>query len=160
MPPIQKDVFVRRAQGVDFPVIQQLVFEMDAFHHANSQERIKPADAARLKREDFDRFLAKKNEAVIGFVRAKLQDAPEGRAHRARRTVLIHEVVIHSSARRLGAGKKLIAEVCDWAGRHGAMSLELSVYAFNEEAISFYRSLGFSDLTLRLSKKIPSPSVA
>ena len=70
------------------------------------------------------------------------------------------EIVTHSSARRLGVGKRLLAEAFNWAAHRDAASVELSVYAFNEEAISFYHSLGFRDVTLRLSKTIPYTSVA
>jgi len=136
---------------------------MDAFHHANAPERIKPAAAALLRQDDFAGFLADdtqlvsvavKEREVVGFIRAKLQDAPEGRAHWARRSVSIHEVVMHPGTRRLGIGKKLMAEVCDWATRQRAASVELNVYAFNTEALQFYRSLGFSNLTFRLAKAL------
>lgn len=158
-----RTVSVRRARAIDFPVIQQLVLEMDAFHHAKDPQRIKPAAAALLRQEDFVGFLAdgaqlvsvaEKDRDVVGFVRAKLQDAPEGRAHRARRSVSIHEVVTHPSARRLGVGKKLVEEVCGWAARQRAAGVELNVYAFNTEALQFYRSLGFSNLTFRLAKAL------
>ena len=142
---------------------------MDALHHANAKDRIKSPDEARLSHKDFDRSLADESELVrvaekdgivVGYLRAKLQDSPDGRAHRARRTVQIHEIVTDLSARRLGIGKKLLVEASDWATYHNAVNLELGVYAFNEEAIGFYRSLGFADLTIRLSKPISAPSVA
>jgi hypothetical protein len=51
---IQEDVFVRRAQSADCPIIQQFVFEMDAFHYSNAKDRIKSPDEARLSPKDFD----------------------------------------------------------------------------------------------------------
>ncbi len=142
---------------------------MDALHHANAKDRIKSPDEARLSHKDFDRFLADESEfvcvaekdgIVVGYLRAKLQDSPDGRAHRARRSVQVNEIITDLSARRLGIGKKLLVEAFDWTAHHSAVSLELNVYAFNEEAIIFYRSLGFADLSIRLSKPISAPSVA
>jgi ribosomal protein S18 acetylase RimI-like enzyme len=45
--------------------------------------------------------------------------------------------------RKVGVGQTLVDYACTWALEHGAGALIVGVYADNQEAVAFYRSVGF-----------------
>lgn len=46
--------------------------------------------------------------------------------------------------RRQGVGTRLIAAIADWAREHGVQRLVLMVTSSNDQAVEFYRRLGFT----------------
>ena len=47
-----------------------------------------------------------------------------------------------------------MTEADAWARDRGATAIELTVYAVNDEATAFYRALGYSVLSCRMSREI------
>jgi hypothetical protein len=49
----------------------------------------------------------------------------------------------------------LIAASLEWAKQRGAEHVEISVYAFNEDALRLYAAAGFKTLLHRLMLQLP-----
>jgi GNAT superfamily N-acetyltransferase len=64
--------------------------------------------------------------------------------------VEILTIVVRQSARGQGIGRALIGASLDWATLHGADHVEISVYAFNDDALRIYAAAGFKMLFHRL----------
>ncbi|MFD0884420.1 GNAT family N-acetyltransferase [Streptosporangium algeriense] len=72
------------------------------------------------------------------------------------RDAYVGELVVSSEAERTGVGSALMAAAESWARAHGLCRMTLETGAANLRARAFYRSLGFADEDVRLSKPIPA----
>lgn len=86
-------------------------------------------------------FLVARNRGrVIGFV-----TLTGGVLRRMRHTAKL-EIMVHPSARGLGAGTSLMGTAVDWAVANPVLTkIGLAVFADNERAIALYRTFGFVD---------------
>ncbi len=64
-------------------------------------------------------------------------------------TAEVEPLGIAASARRRGIGRALMAAAEAQARRWGASAMLLSVVGFNEDALRFYRALGYDTLLTR-----------
>jgi ribosomal-protein-alanine N-acetyltransferase len=79
-------------------------------------------------------ILAEQQSSVAGFVVVNtVGDIAE-----------IESIAVRASCRRQGIASSLLHAAADWARALNAKVLELEVRASNEEAIAFYRALGFA----------------
>lgn len=62
----------------------------------------------------------------------------------ARRFLEVDEVGVDESARRQGIGKRLFKEIRRIAKDRGYTRIELNMWDFNENALKFYESIGFT----------------
>ena len=53
-----------------------------------------------------------------------------------------------------GIGRALMIHAQRWAEELGASEIELTVYEFNQAAVSFYHSLGYAPSSRRMSKRL------
>ncbi|MBL8286937.1 MAG: GNAT family N-acetyltransferase [Rubrivivax sp.] len=61
-----------------------------------------------------------------------------------RRHAMVLGIGVARQAQGRGVGKALMAAMCDWADRWGAvLRIELTVFADNERAIALYKGFGF-----------------
>jgi GNAT superfamily N-acetyltransferase len=79
-------------------------------------------------------LIAEQDGQAVGLV--------QGRKRRPR-TLLLFSMWVDPSVRRLGIGRTLIASLETWARGWDAAETILWVYGANNEAIGFYRDLGF-----------------
>ncbi|MBO5253476.1 MAG: GNAT family N-acetyltransferase [Clostridia bacterium] len=63
-------------------------------------------------------------------------------------TAFMDDLAVHEDFRGLGIGKALVEETRRLAKARGAVSLELMVWAFNQNAVEFYEHLGMSPRSL------------
>lgn len=87
---------------------------------------------------------------ALGYVLLVRADVPEDGTHVPRRRLLVEELCVAKAARGRGLGRALMAAAEGRARDSGCASLELSVWAFNEEALGFYRALGFAPRLVRM----------
>ncbi len=85
--------------------------------------------------------------APLGFISLKVV-ASIGGGERGK----VADLAVSGPARRLGAGTALMEAAEAWARERGLALLELDVWATNEKAQAFYRTLGFVDDSLTLVK--------
>lgn len=66
----------------------------------------------------------------------------------------IDDIVVDKDYRHKGIGKKLYNYVLDKAKKNNIDSIELNVWAFNQSAINFYKSLGMSEKNIKYEQKL------
>ena len=66
---------------------------------------------------------------------------------------MIENLVVMSEYRRKGVGKELFNKLNDWFVSNGIYDIRLNVFEFNQEAISFYKKLGFLNYSRRMKLK-------
>ena len=155
-------IFLRNARGDEFEPYAALMAEADALHHAHLPALIKPPDRAKPLESEFMAILQDPNQildvavvdqdehqTVAGFIHAQRLVRPEGRVHRPNTAVRIELIVVASSMRRLGIGRKLIARAHAWAREKHAEMMVLDAYAFIIVAGRLYEKTGFRVLTKR-----------
>lgn len=89
-------------------------------------------------------LVAEKNEKVIAMCSAQtvISTAEGGEA------ALVEDVVVTSSCRGLGLGKKLMAALEKWAADRGIQRLQLLADQDNSPALAFYDRLGWQPTRL------------
>jgi GNAT superfamily N-acetyltransferase len=85
----------------------------------------------------------------LGFISLKVREDPAGieRAH-------VADLAVTDSARRTGVGTALMKAAESWARDLGMGLLSLDVWSSNENALAFYRHLGFSAESVCLIKRL------
>lgn len=86
-------------------------------------------------------FVADTGDDVAGYVFCQLK-RPHNPVMRDNLTIYIDDLCVDSKYRRLGIGRALFERVRQLADELDAYNIDLNVWAFNESAIAFYRSLG------------------
>ncbi len=100
-------------------------------------------------------LVAQEEEKIIGAVCAKIV-VTKGIPFLAEKTRLyIGTIVVTDKHQRRGAASLLMSDVEAFSQKFNATEVLLEVMSFNQEAINFYRSLGFGDFSTKLAKKLP-----
>jgi ribosomal protein S18 acetylase RimI-like enzyme len=81
-------------------------------------------------------LLAKEEEVFLGFAAYEVHCQAQAKTK-------IHKIYILPGTQGKGIGKKLISHIKEIAFMHGDKFLYLNVNRFNENAISFYKHIGF-----------------
>ena len=100
-----------------------------------------------VKNHDTATVQVAKNNAgkVIGMVTAQLViSTAQGTS-----SAWIEDMVIHSSYRGYGIGKKLLQRTLDWAKENGATRAQLLVDIENKEALGYYEHLKWESTQLQ-----------
>lgn len=98
---------------------------------------------------DHDKYILAidNNPQIIGFAMVEIQN-------KATKTMWIDEIVIDSSYRNKGYGKRLIIEIYNLAKEQHCKRVELCCWSFNDNGIKFYKKLGFSEQRIIFEKEI------
>ncbi len=110
-----------------------------------ARERI----AFALKEPRTTTLVACDGNEVVGLVAARFERAIE----KSDPFVHILLLVVHEKSRGLGIGKRLMAEIDQWARTHGAAMLMLTSGNARAEAHAFYRGLGYEGNGVRFVKR-------
>jgi len=156
-------VGIRPLTAADRRIHDDLLGELDQTHYAALPHLIREPNRAGISEADYLRHVAdpatffagiETETGLVGFVRASLIDSAGGRAHLPVRYARIEEIIVRNVDRRRGFGHALMSAVRDWAKNNALESLELSVYAFNAEALAFYEREGFEVKTVGYSSSL------
>lgn len=71
-----------------------------------------------------------------------------------RRYAIVDVLSVSAPYRRSGMGRALMEAVHTWARQQGAEEVLLNVWAFNKEAIAFYRRLGYRTILRRMARRL------
>lgn len=157
------NIVIRKAEAEDYTALFELFDEIDAIHRENHPRIFRKPDGpirelnyytGLISDESSAVFLAELDEDVIGFAHAILRDVPDIPILVPRRFAIIDGIVVKSEHKKRGVGRMLMEAMEDWSKKNGATSIELNVYEFNEEAITFYENLGYETLSRRLAKEL------
>ena len=153
----------RQASANDYDDLCELFNEIDTLHHVNLPHIFqKPNGAAREKDhylrlvddEKIGLFVVEADEKLAGFVHVFVRDTPVFPVIIPQHYAVIDEIAVKSEFQKHGIGKMLMEKAQEWATANGAAFIELNVYEFNKNAISFYERLGYQTLSQKMRKKI------
>jgi diamine N-acetyltransferase len=146
-------LYIREANIEDYEALLQLYTHVDRNHNDAHPEQFKPANEIKRPVTYFEKLLsdinikllvACINNQVVGFTHAELREMN----HPVLRSYLyghISDVVVNPEFKRNGIGKYLFNAVEQWLKEKGAREISLTVFCFNNEAISFYKGNGFTN---------------
>jgi ribosomal protein S18 acetylase RimI-like enzyme len=158
------DIEIRQGGVEDFEVFNRLIREVHRLHVQHSAQIFRePEDGVIFSKGRLDEILADAGAALflaeaggdaVGFALVMLRLAPDAPMFVPRTFAMVDSIGVSEAYQSRGIGKSLMTAVGEWAQERGAASIELSVHAFNHQAIRFYESLGFSTYLLRMEKRI------
>ena len=152
---------VRAVTEKDYDALQPLYSEFDDLH-ASAIPRLyrKPPGVPRdhryfewIRSHQAGYFmLAEADREVVGCAHVSLGSTSNAPIYVPLRTATIDHIIVKRSFRRQGIGSALVREIEQWAKNKGADLLQFHVYAFNDDAIRFYRHHGFVDESFKMHK--------
>ena len=153
---------VRRARREDWPSARLLLREIDDLHAAIAPEYFRTTTRAeaewlRLLEEDATAvFVAEpaSQDGAIAVLVARVYDTPENPAMVPRRRLHVETLVVSSKQRRLGVGRRMMAEAAQWGRSHRAAELVLTTWIGNSDAAAFYERLGYRELSRVLTAQL------
>jgi ribosomal protein S18 acetylase RimI-like enzyme len=156
-------VTIREAVASDFESLCILFDEGDARHREMLPWIFrKPPGAAREKKyvqdliadEATGFFVAQAGDRLVGLIAVAIRQAPELPIFVPRRYAVVDTLVVKREFQRTGIGRALMEQAQAWADAEGAESIELNVWAFNQEAVAFYKTLGYGTVSYKMSKRL------
>lgn len=156
---------IRPTTEADIPRLAQLVLDLQAMHVAAYPDIFHPFpdDKTALHesyRERFARgdtgYAAVIDGEIVGYMICSLSQREAGIYTRAVTILHISEICVAPEFRSQGIGKVLLDYAKDVARDAGAGFINLTVWAFNEDALRFYEREGYhiqrNSLALRLTE--------
>lgn len=147
------DITVRRAEKKDAKRLCELLETIAQLHHEGRPD-IYGAGGAKYNIKDVEKKIKNKDEIilvavgeddeVLGYTMSKIIDVKENGILLGYRKMYIDDVCVDSAYRKLGIGKKLMDATKLEAEKADCHIAELNVWAFNENAINFYKSCGMT----------------
>lgn len=140
-----------------------LLKELDAAHvdlepsllrHVKEQPR--PTEWLELRFADRQEacLVAELDQQVVGFVWCKSQLPPALPAFIQEPVLVVGDLVVHEPLRGRGLGKALLEAALNWGRARRIRRVQLTVFERNERARAFYRSFGFRDLSVVLTREL------
>jgi len=102
-------------------------------------------------------FLAEHGQDSVGYLIARFHEPSN-----FRRVALaeLESMVVCPAWRRHGVGRALAQAFFSWARERRAAELRVTAYATNDDAIAFYRGLGFTPHQLMLKQTLASKELS
>lgn len=151
---------IRKASSGDLARIQELNHQLfkhdsDWITHLNFDWPYKEGKAYFQKRIEGDGICLVAEDAgkLAGYMTGSLKDAESWR--HVRMTEL-DTIFVDEKYRGSGVGKALVANFVSWSRQQGVQKIYVEASAPNENAINFYKSLGFEPYTLALEMNLES----
>ena len=150
---------IRKMIPQDYPAVSGM---MEALHHLHVENRpdLFTQTMCENFQETYDAMiqddtcipsLAEEDGCPLGFCVLYLQ---ESRGTMLQKTAHMDDLFVAEKARRKGVAKQLYIEAQARAHAAGAVYMTLKVWAFNEPAIAFYRSMGMKVRSYFLEKEL------
>jgi GNAT superfamily N-acetyltransferase len=155
---------IRAAAAGDYDQLCELFAEVDAmhrdrlpdiFHQPNGPPRSKERVSSLISGPTSTILVAERRDALLGLAVVVELPASTNPLHVPRRVVEIVTLVVRKLARGQGIGKSLLRASLAWARQREAEHVQISVYAFNEDALRFYTAEGFEMSVHRLLLRSP-----
>lgn len=151
---------IRKLTKEDYAVVLPLYEELDRIHYETrpdyfgKRECFFPEDAylQTLSSEDSLMLGAFAEDRLLGMAGASLYH--KSGMIQGIKTVCLDNIFVLPQARGMGIGKKLFAQVENWAREKGAVRLDLHVWDFNQDAQKLYRAMGMQYQYHVMEKKL------
>jgi ribosomal protein S18 acetylase RimI-like enzyme len=157
------EIHVRRATDHDYAGLCGLYDEIDTFHRVNLPDIFKKPDGSprekdvylgRIADEQVGFFVAEADQELVGFIQILVRETPDIPILIQQHYAVIDEIMIKSEFQKRGLGRILMEKAQEWAIAKGAEFIELNVYEFNQNAISFYERLGYQTSSRKMRKSL------
>lgn len=103
-----------------------------------------------LEQEHNTVLVARKENKIIGFAVISIEASPVFPSLVQRRFAYIHDFGVDQSEKRKGIGSLLFEACLKWAKEMKVNEVELNVWEFNEEAISFYEKHSMKTISRKM----------
>lgn len=161
----QNSITIRDRRDEDLPVIVDLALESISWH-AETFDDIRPAPASQALSHEFSQLtnspelyfrVAELAGTVVAFLTASIHPPRNGGIEALDGpSIYIADIIVTSSARRLGVAAALLTDLDRWAASHGCSTIRLSMHAGNEPAQRLYEALGYRPTWVTYRKDLPS----
>jgi ribosomal protein S18 acetylase RimI-like enzyme len=157
------DFRIRSAQLKDHATLIALFEEIDRMHRDALPHKFQKAEGFPRSQEYFAELVtnpeglmlvADKDERPIGLLVALLRQTPDIPIIVPRRLLVIDTLVVDPKYRYKGIGKALMENAHQWGKEKNVQEVQLNVYEFNQDAILFYKTLGYENLSRRMEYKL------
>lgn len=142
---------IRFIEEQDMIEARKLLLEVHQLHYENRPDIYK--DITEITLEYFSNLCREENTftkvadedgEIIGLCMGTLRKSPQTPVVKTRTTVLLDAIAVRQDYRGKGLGKRLYIVAQSYAREHGAESMELMAWAFNQSAINFYQHMGMT----------------
>lgn len=150
---------IREATTQDYEPLLKLFDLVDTLHRHNLPNIFqKPPGPARdqdyfkslLVDQETVLFIASIENDIAGFILAIIRETPPIPVFIPARLALVTDIAVKKEFRRRGIGQLLVNKVHKWAEIRGTSAVELNVFAFNQESLDFYKTIGYETISLRM----------
>ena len=157
---------IRPAVMSDYDQLCELFDEVDVLHREIRPDIFRKPDGRPRSVDHVSKLVTEGNSTILvaqgqdrllGLAVVVEREAGAHPLHVPRRFVEINTVVVRKEARRQGIGRFLIEAALQWAGHREVTAVEISVYAFNEDALRAYMAAGFTMSVHRLMLPLAAP---
>ena len=143
---------VRLAENRDLSRINELRKQVNDIHVAGKPEVFKPGFSKELqeyiytvqKDPDLSIVVAEQEGEVCAFAVLRHIKRPENPMKYKQDYLEIDEFGVDEAYRRKGIATEMIAFIRDYAKKNDIHRIELNMWEFNETALAFYESAGFT----------------
>ena len=143
---------IRNAKVTDINAILALSDQINRQHHLGAPMVFAPPSQSNADSEEYwlglmidptgAFFVAVEQDAVIGFLAGKITQNKGVSFIQSHKVARVNTIVVNDQIQSKGVGRALMKSFNQWAQAQGAIELRLEVMEFNQQAQSFYESLG------------------
>lgn len=152
-------ITIRRALKSDETALGPLGAALMRQHHASDPRRFiltnRPEEGygrflvSQLADPDVLVLVAERSSEVVGYVFAGIE--PTSWRDLRGPCGFIHDIYVHESARKEGAGQRLLREAIEWIHSRGMTQVVLWSKAGNDSAQRMFTKLGFRDTMIEMT---------
>ena len=155
------DINIRPAQASDTPAINALLTQIVQTHHNVRPDIFRPlykneyADYS-VKEEDFPVYVAiNEHGCIVGCIWCLISRERNNSLKIDRNWLIIDDICVDEKYRGNGIGTELVEFAKKLALENGLDKIELNVYENNQNAVRFYKRLGFTTQKRVMELNIP-----
>lgn len=147
---------IEKATQKDFPGIHKIFQEVHDHHLNGTINTFKDVDP--FTKEEFTEAIKSKNtflltakeeNKILGFILATIVEK-EGRHTKFKKSLHINTIGTKKDSQNKGIGTALINEIKKIAKENKCDNINLSVWSFNDNAIRFYKHIGFNNQKINM----------
>ncbi|MDX9999711.1 MAG: GNAT family N-acetyltransferase [Polyangia bacterium] len=154
---------VRSAHLADHLSLCKLWSQVDAFHAQIRPDFFVESEPPARSTMYLDRIIddpdqellvAVSGDRLLGLIHLQIYDTPRSPVFAARRRAHVEDLVVDQPMRRRGVGSALLRSGEDWARRHQAAQVVLTVWHGNQAAEAFYQCTGYATVSQVLAREL------
>lgn len=154
---------IRKIKKEDYEQVKALEIQVHKLHNKARSDVFKKDESGVLNHEHFldilnnpkyCSFVCMHENKIVGELLAFIKTGTPAPFMKNRKILYIESLCVDASMRHKGVGTKLINHAKKLAKLQGCEAIELNVWAFNNNAIEFYKAQGMSVKTMVYEAKL------